>query len=219
MFTPEEMRALVVTLHNEGDHQFRTKWDGNVYVIEPGQEVQVPFLVMCHALGHPDAVNIGKDKSKQFRLDELRRLQVMYGTYDNMNEAGTPPIKGIPNWYDGKPKVRAYLIKDGNTKGQLLQTVVEDWEGLNIQHDEVATSTQQRSMLERMEQLQEQIRQLQNQIEASGGVTGPVSSTQGMGDVVDNMRTEDKAVAPQAKSLPGSVDAPNRDIPQRIPVQ
>lgn len=210
MFTPQEQASIFVTLVNEGEEEYSTRYDGNTYTVPSGGQAVVPFYVMCRALGHPDAVNVGSKRQDQFRHAEWERLQVMYGSYDNLSDGETK--KGIPCWDEAKPRVKAY-IQQGDDWVELM-TVVADPEGEFVNHSELAQSTNTRTMQEQLANLQSQVAQLTQQLNQAEAVDKQ-QFQQGPGDVPPITTTTEKLVMPESKPVPNG-GAVVKDVPNKV---
>lgn len=159
----------IVRLKNVGTTPWKDKFNNRAYSMEPGEEIVVPFLAMCLWLGHPDAIDHPSDREKNFRFQEWRRLQVRYGSYDNVGEEPIVTKAGtIPPWKDQVPKIEVLSMA-----GEPMVTVVDDPEGRhlkpaqqNISQVELMQSALER-MQSQMEEMEARLEQATRAAEAS----------------------------------------------------
>lgn len=201
----------IVRLKNTGTRPWADKYNNRKYTMEPGEEIVVPFLAMCLWFGHPDAIDHPTDKQRQFRFDEWRRLQVRYGSYDNVGEEPIVTKSGsIPPWKDQVPSIEVLTMA-----GEKIITVVDDPEGRHLQPAQQNVS-QVELMQSAIERMQEQMREMESRLATEQrAVDAQVEA--------DEVRTDGR-VEPEARPEP-TTDGPVRDaatphqtgVPDSIP--
>lgn len=171
----------VIRLRNIGDTEFRQQYGGKLYRIPPGSEAIIAFEAMCLWMGHPDAVDI--DAKRRYRSDELRRLYVKWGVYENHHLAEQL-----------FPKLRAFDID-----GEPIITVIDDPEGRHLTPDVQSRlerddlREQMAAMQKQMAALQAQLAQADNQVAAqvaAGDTRTDAPSKPPLGQPTDNLPPE-----------------------------
>lgn len=138
----------VVRIRNDGESLFTGKWAGEKYTVPPGSETLVEWDAICNWFGHPNAIDVPGDKRKRFRTDELHRLFVKYGIYENHHLQE-----------ERFPKVSVWDI----STGQQYITVINDPQGKNLT-PETQTIAENQNLHEQMRLMQEQMAFLQAQL-------------------------------------------------------
>lgn len=107
----------VVRIKNNSKEDFVGKYDQNVYRVKAGQEAIAPVEASWHWFGRPHAI----DGRKKERTDEVNRLNVLYGLFDD--ESGSIAEKRERN----VPKCEVYDLD-----GERIYTVLDDPKGERI---------------------------------------------------------------------------------------
>lgn len=194
----------VVKLYNHGPEEFVGQYAGDTYRCEPERTIFVPFTAMCIWAGHPDAVDI--DRKRRYRTDELKRLQVKYGTYSfsgcwttdvctgNPDKDGTkkhPPTRHLPNI--------SFLNVEDDTE---FPTVLADPQGKGVSSN-VISGVQQDDLASRaVTELRDQVNNLQRELAAvqrSQGIPTPEPAPGGNYDLSDLMQQDDEDVDEDAE--------------------
>lgn len=145
------VRDYVVRLHNDSTKPFRMRYLTLEYLIQPDDELVVPWEVMVSFLGSPDAQNLGPRRMD--RKNVYEKLRVKYGAYHD-----------DAVWEINKPQLSAYRVT-----GERLTTVVDDPDGLSItpssitQQTELAREAQLAMMQDQMVSMAALIKQLTGQ--------------------------------------------------------
>lgn len=85
MTTIPHTTVLKVT-NLDSSRTYRFMWERETWVLPPGEVHVVPYYGAVSWFGDPRSINVGdpdRDAEKQTRTAEIRRLSVLYGTYDN----------------------------------------------------------------------------------------------------------------------------------------
>lgn len=228
--TPE---YTVVRAENQGPEPFTAKYQGDTFHIPPGGQIFVPFYAMCLWAGHPDAIDV--DRQRRYRTDELRRLQVRYGTHSFNGCWSTDVCNGNPGpSRDGVkakhpphrhlPDLHFFSIDTGEE----YNTVLLDPEGRTL----TTSTAQTQDTLESraMRDLQSQIAALQRDLAAVQAGAGQAVPPPAPAPVVPPMPggdgrlvTHDEPVdetAPAEGPLPAAVPVdklPGSDSPSSTP--
>lgn len=131
-----------VRLVNQGDKPWKDMYDGVRYAIPVGGETFVPFPAACLWFGHPDSIDV--DDKNRHRTDEMTRLRVKYGLYEN----DVDPRTGEDLWAKNVPQIAVVSLS-----GQRVVTVLDDPTGSNITPTQqtVAAQSQVTDMLAGMQ--------------------------------------------------------------------
>lgn len=132
----------VVYAKNVGDKDLVWKWNNQKYKLPVGGVGIIPWECMQLYMGNPDAMDI--DDRRRYRTDELFRLYFKHGAHD-----GNPEL-----WEKNKPRVECTTLLD-----ERIITIVDDPAGDHISPD-VSTRAQERLMLERVAQLEAELKSL-----------------------------------------------------------
>lgn len=186
----------MVRIRNDGDSVFSARYAGQRYNLAPTAETFVPWEAMCLWFGHPFAVDVPGDKRKRYRTDELKRLYVKYGVYENHHERGHK-----------FPKVSVWDISgdsEGNPKQYL--TVCDDPEGENL-NAAVITQADNAGLQAQIKAMQEQMVMMQAQLAASQNPNG-----------VPTERTDEASNRPEIRNDEGLDNLPP-EIPADSPTK
>jgi hypothetical protein len=119
------MEIIAVKVRNPGDSDFRERYDNRLYVVPPGGETLVPPEAAKLWVGDWDARNF--NEIRRPRDDEVNRLKVKYGVYDQ-----DPLPKAPLEVYDVAGGRISSVLDD--PFGETLQAVVSgDEEKLRLQ--------------------------------------------------------------------------------------
>jgi hypothetical protein len=169
----------MVRIRNDGDETFQFRYAGQRYNLASGAETFIPWEAMCLWFGHPFAVDVPGDKRKRYRTDELRRLYVKYGVYENHHEAA-----------EKFPKISVWDI----TNGERITTVVDDPEGKNL-NEAVITQADNEGLQRQIKAMQEQMAMMQAQLAASQNPNGePVGERTDVASARPEIRDDDEEV-------------------------
>lgn len=133
----------LVRVVNEGDKEFVSRWEGNIFRIKPGSETMVTRDAVNRWTGNADTVNDGKVNA---RREEYNRLRVLYGAYER-DEV----------WEANRPHLAVYDL-DGNR----ITTVLDDPEGTNINAPQF--NPVERSMQEQLAVMEQQMEAMRRAI-------------------------------------------------------
>lgn len=197
----------MVRIRNDDTEPFQQKYAGTRYNLVPNAETFIPWEAMCLWFGHPFAVDVPGDKRKRYRTDELRRLYVKYGVYENHHEAK-----------DRFPKISVWDITNGNK----ITTVVDDPEGKDLnpaaisQADNEGLQAQIKAMQEQMAMMEARLLNSQNvngavpgEDDGTGGVPGmPIEATETASNRPE-IRSNDRESGEDESQLPPA-DTPTR---------
>lgn len=185
-----------VQMVNSGDVEFVGTYTGQEFRAGPGERIFVPFYAMCLWAGHPDAVDL--DRKRRYRTDELKRLQVKYGTHSFNGCWTTELCNGNPG-VDGKskhppmrhlPDIHFYRVEDGTE----YMTVLADPEGKKIGAHTIAEVSQGTMESRALADLQSTVERLQRELSV-------VQSSQGHASIPP-------APEPRIPPAPGSSTVP-----------
>lgn len=139
----------VVRIRNDGNSIFTGKWAGEKYTVPPGSETLVEWDAICNWFGHPDAIDVPGDRRKRYRTDELHRLFVKYGIYENhhLQEERFPKVS----------------VWDLTNPSHRYITVIDDPEGKNLT-PETRTIAENQNLSEQVRLMGEQLAFLQAQL-------------------------------------------------------
>jgi len=154
---PGPVRDYVVRLHNDSPKPFRMRYLTVEYLIQPDDDLVVPWEVMVSFLGSPDTQNYGPRRMD--RKNVYEKLRVKYGAYwdDDL-------------WEQNKPHLSAYRVT-----GEKLITVVDDPDGLATTPS-VVSQQQAMAANAQLEMLQQQVIALSGLVEQ---LTGQASNPPG----------------------------------------
>lgn len=196
-----------VQMVNTGDVEFVGTYTGQEFRAGPGERIFVPFYAMCLWAGHPDAVDI--DRKRRYRTDELKRLQVKYGTHSFNGCWTTELCKGNPGVDMVKkhppmrhlPDIHFYRVEDGTE----YMTVLADPEGRKLGASTIAEASQDTMESRALKDLQSTVERLQRELSV-------VQSSQGHASIPP-------APEPRIPPAPGSstipVETGDNDEPER----
>ena len=99
----------MVRLHNDSDELIALMYGLRTFRIQPNKDAFVPFPLMCYYMGDPRTgveritipITDGKVSYLPSREEEIKRLSVLYGTYNPNNPALI---------MERQPKVTGYRI-------------------------------------------------------------------------------------------------------------
>lgn len=134
-----------MNLTNTGTREFRGKYAQQAYVIDAGEIRVVPWEAMCHWLGDPTArdgqrVGDGSDAGTKVinrRSDELRRLKILYGIFDD---------KEIDRLEADQWELQGPFLEAANIHGERIITVIDDPDGKAV--TPVDTTREDKDLLE-----------------------------------------------------------------------
>jgi len=185
-----------VQMVNSGDVEFVGTYTGQEFRAGPGERIFVPFYAMCLWAGHPDAVDI--DRKRRYRTDELKRLQVKYGTH-SFNGcwttelcSGNPGVDGVKKHPPMRhlPDIHFYRVEDGSE----YMTVLADPEGRKIGAGVISEVSQDSMESRALKDLQATVERLQKELSV-------VQSSQGHASIPP-------APEPRIPPAPGSSTIP-----------
>lgn len=136
----------VVRLKNVGKEKWFGRYNNQPYTIFPGGEGIAPFIAICNWFGHPDAVDT--DPRNRHRFNELERLRVKYGVYDDDTK-----------WDANTPKIEVFTLD-----GERVLTVLDDPEGNHL-HPSTTTMAEKTILEEQLDAMQKQMRVMQAQLD------------------------------------------------------
>lgn len=132
---------VAVRIRNVGSSKLRLDYANQRWEIEPGQDAIAPYLGACYWFGDPRSVNVGDNRSTQYRARELDRLSVLYGIYSDAFVADDDntftieqkvddyrklePRPYVNRRHPNLPQVEVYDL----TTGERILTVIDDPEG------------------------------------------------------------------------------------------
>ncbi len=154
----------VVRLRNTGNDPWKAMYASQIYKMLPGQECIAPFIAACNWFGHPDAMD-GLNPRERFRTDEVARLRVYYGVYDDAEK-----------WETNMPKVQVYDL-DGNR----ILTVLDDPEGDELS-PALQTVAEKQNLEFQLDQLKRQMKQMQTALD----IQTRQSQAETQGDLIED---------------------------------
>lgn len=180
----------------EGGKPFSQKYNRRRFNITPGQDMIIPFEAMCIWFGHPEAVDHPTDKRRRARTQELNRLRVKYGIYENHEKDN-----------DQFPTVKCYDL----TTGDEIITVVRDPYGKHLTPD-TQTILEREGMQSQLDALTKQLAVLTAQLqekdkEAADNAKPEVFTT--VEEKVEEVAKESPSTAP---SIPTPLTPPGPPV-------
>lgn len=148
--------AAPLRVLNKGESTFVDCYDGETFVVEPGEEALVPPDAVSLWFGDPSSTNEDLNRARDIELD---RLKVRYGQYVAELEAssnGTPPAV----WEDRHPQFEVRTMTD-----EVVATVLSDPQGKSI-HDAKQSISDQESLLELIKSQSEDLAKLKAEFAA-----------------------------------------------------
>ncbi len=142
----------IVKIRNTGDTDHTDWYNGTQYTIPAGQEVLLPYDLMCLWLGHPKANNF--NAQNRVRVMEYERLRLKYGVEARALEMAKDgvPVDSESLWESMRPKLEVRDIEDN-----VINTVADDPDGTTLRPlEEEATGENQIALI--LSELQEQKR-------------------------------------------------------------
>lgn len=188
----------MVWAENTGSKPFSQEYANTRFTINPGQRLLIPWDAMCLWLGHPDAVDI--DAKRRFRTEELERLHVKWGVYEQHQRA-------LESWVDNNghtqprmfPSLAVYRIEDN----ERIITVVDDPEGSHL--TPALQSEREKA------QLQDTMEAMRAQMAAMAAQLQEMQSQQAAQFVGEDTRTDEPQTRPERK--PAQLDIPITALP------
>ncbi len=145
----------IVKILNTGTTDHTDWYNGTQYTIPAGQEVLLPYDLMCLWLGHPKANNF--NPQNRVRVMEYERLRLKYGIEARALEMAKDGVPVEPDslWDKMRPSLEVHDIE-----GNVIFTVADDPDGTTLRPlEEEATGENQIALI--LSELQEQKRRTQ----------------------------------------------------------
>jgi hypothetical protein len=173
---------------NRSDEPITWKYARVKHVLQPGVPTFIPYLAMVLYQGDPRAINIpGGRITEQYRRNELERLSILHGVYENSERWATIPL------------IECYPI-DSDVP---FNTVIRDPEGTNATPGNTGQPNQTAFLEQQLAKMADQMRVMQAQILVQNAATGAVEAAGIDPADLDKQDTMSKAVAPEEAGLAG----------------
>lgn len=169
------------------------------YVLNPGIPTFVPYLAMVMYQGDPRAINVpGGNSHQQFRRNELHRLSILHGVYENSALwAQLPDITCTPIDSDVP-----------------FNTVLLDPEGVNLNPENTGAPNQTAFLENQLADMARQMQVMQAQLQQQTQQDAALAQAGIDPTDLDKQDTTSKAVSPEEAGLPGMGGAhPERHDP------
>lgn len=168
------------------------------HILQPGQHTFVPYMAMVYYQGDPRAIDVpGGRQHEQFRSNELARLRIVHGIYEES--------EGHNKW-DEIPLVECYPI-DSDVP---FATVLRDPEGHSLTEQRQDLG-QTKFLQDEMERMAAQLRILQAQAAASQQSDAALGAAGIDPTDLDRAATTSKAISPEeatGQSMVGASPTP-----------
>lgn len=144
--------AAPLRARNVGDSTFEDAYDGERYIIPPGEEALVPPEAVALWFGDPSAVN---EELVRHRDMEVERLKTRYGHFVSELDSGEPL-----SWEERHPQFEVLTME-----GDPVNTVLVDPQGGNV-HRAQTTVNEQEELLSLIKAQSEDLARLKAQFAA-----------------------------------------------------